>query len=155
VPEGTLCEEVCTTMDLLPTFARLADTAPPDDRVIDGKDIWELLSENAASPHEAFYYYQVDQLQAVRSGPWKLHLPLKDSRTHGHRGQGGRELALYDVAADVGETTDVSAQHPEVVEKLMELAELSRVALGDDDREGIEVRPAGWVEDPAPRLSED
>lgn len=64
-------------MDLLPTFAKLAGTEPPQDRVIDGKDIWPLLvcQEGTKSPHEAFYYYQMDQLQAVKSGKWKLHLP--------------------------------------------------------------------------------
>ena len=60
-------------MDLLPTFAYLAGGAPPADRVIDGKDIRPLLrgEAGAKSPHEAFYYYHRDRLEAVRSGPWK------------------------------------------------------------------------------------
>jgi arylsulfatase A-like enzyme len=79
IPAGTICGELCTTMDLLPTFARLAGTEPPKDRVIDGYDIWPLMVGDieAESPYEAFYYYYVGQLQAVRSDRWKLHLPLE------------------------------------------------------------------------------
>jgi arylsulfatase A-like enzyme len=71
-------------MDLLPTFARLAGATLPKDRIIDGRDVWPLLSgrPDARSPHAAFYYYYMDQLQAVRSGRWKLHLPLETKRTY-------------------------------------------------------------------------
>ena len=85
VPANTVCDQLASTMDLLPTFARLAGGQPPSDRIIDGKDITPLLfgEQNAKTPHEAFYYYQQDQLQAVRSGPWKLFLPVETNR-HPH-----------------------------------------------------------------------
>jgi len=67
VPAGSKCDEIACTMDLLPTFARLAGAKVPTDRVIDGRDIWPLLSgkTRAKSPHKAFYYYQMDQLHAT------------------------------------------------------------------------------------------
>ena len=67
-------------MDLLPTFAKLSGADPSPKRKVDGHDISALLvsDQHVPSPYEAFYYYERDQLQAVRSGPWKLFLPLKE-----------------------------------------------------------------------------
>ena len=69
--------------DVLP--ARLAGVKVPENRVLDGKDIWPLLAgeKGAKSPHEAFYYYSLEQLQALRAGPWKLYLPLEKLRGRG------------------------------------------------------------------------
>ena len=81
VPAGTTCDQLTTLMDFLPTFAALAGGTLPQ-RTIDGRNIWPLLSgqANAGTPHDAFFYYQGDQLQAVRSGPWKLYLALSRRR---------------------------------------------------------------------------
>ena len=154
IPAGKTCDELATTMDLLPTFARLAGAKPPRDRVIDGKDIWPLMSgeKGAKTPHEAFYYYQVDQLHAVRSGKWKLHLPLKMKRRNWGKGVPDAPVQLYDLQADIGETTNVADEHPEVVKRLLALAEKARQDLGDIDRKGKNQRPAGWVESPKPLL---
>jgi arylsulfatase A-like enzyme len=154
IPAGTTCDEMCSTMDLLPTFARLAGTKPPGDRVIDGKDIWPLMSgkEGAESPHEAFYYYQMDQLQAVRSGRWKLHLRLEVKKRNWGEGMKNSPLQLYDLKADIGEMTNVAADHSGVVARLLALAEKAREDLGDVNREGKNQRPAGLVANPKPLL---
>ena len=150
IPAGVICEEVATSMDMLPTFAKLASTKPPQDRIIDGKDIWPLLSakKGAKSPHEAFYYYQMGQLQAVRSGKWKLHLELKEKKRNG----GGPELnipvQLYDLDTDIAEKTNLAEKNPKVVERLLALAEKAREDLGDLDREGTGQREAAFVEKP-------
>ena len=104
VPAGSACDEIATTMDLLPTFAKLGGGQVPGDRVIDGKDISSLLLRpgNAKSPHEAFFYYRLAKLNAVRSGPWKLHA----------------DGALYNLDEDIGESRNVAAQHPDVVARL-------------------------------------
>ena len=141
IPAGSVCREMANTMDLLPTISKLAGTKPPDDRIIDGKDIWPLMSgePGAKSPHEAFYYYRDDRLQAVRSGRWKLHVFRPEWK--------GAEHAplLYDLENDVGEQTDVAAQHPDVVQRLLLLAERAREELGDavTDRTGRNVRDVG------------
>jgi arylsulfatase A len=44
IPAGTACRELAATMDLLPTFANLAGAELPSDRIIDGRDIWPLMS---------------------------------------------------------------------------------------------------------------
>ena len=153
IPAGSTCDELACTMDLLPTFARLAGTKPPTDRIIDGRDIRPLMlgEPGAETPHEAFFYYQMDQLQAVRSGRWKLHLPLKPKKRNWGKPEPSSPLQLYDLKADVGEQNNVADQHPEVVERLMALAEKAREDLGDMGREGKNQRPAGFVQQPTPR----
>jgi hypothetical protein len=59
-------------------------------------------------------------------------------------------LALYDVRSDVGETREVSADHPEVVQRLTALADVARMELGDTNRPGIGQRPAGHIANPKP-----
>ncbi|MHC4172372.1 MAG: sulfatase-like hydrolase/transferase [Planctomycetota bacterium] len=152
IPAGKVCDELASTMDLLPTFARLAGTKPPSDRIIDGKDIWPLMSgkKRAKSPHKAFYYYQIEQLQAVRSGKWKLHLPLKQKKKNWGKPTPNVPLQLYDLQADIGEKNNVADQHSEVASRLLALAEKARDDLGDVDRKGRNQRPAGWVVTPKP-----
>ncbi len=152
IPAGTECDELACTMDLLPTFARLAGTEAPQDRIIDGRDIWPVLSGRAGakSPHKAFYYYQMDQLQAVRSGKWKLHLPLKPKKRNWGEPEPEAPLQLFDLDSDIGEQHDVSGDHPDIVERLMALAEEARQDLGDVGRAGRNQRPAGLVDAPKP-----
>jgi arylsulfatase len=125
---------------------------------------------------KVFYYYAGDELQAVRMGDWKLHLPhdfLTPASPPGHdgrpanykhmtpeamsvsglRGVASRHgyvvrhqgQALFDLKNDVGETRDVTAEHPEIVKQLQALAEVARAELGDSltKRTGNGVRPAG------------
>lgn len=65
------------TIDLLPTIAKLAGQELPARR-IDGLDMWPSLrgDARATTPHEAFFFYDnTNELQAVRSGKWKLIQP--------------------------------------------------------------------------------
>ena len=74
VPAGRTCNEIAASIDLVPTIARLAG-GKLSENTIDGLDIWPLIAGEDRSPRDTFYYYAGDELQAVRSGPWKLHLP--------------------------------------------------------------------------------
>jgi arylsulfatase A-like enzyme len=150
VPADRTCGELCTMMDLFPTFAGLAGTAVYRDRIIDGKDIWPLWSgkPGAKSPHKVFYYYMINQLQAVRSGKWKLHLPLKKIRGK----VVNRPLMLIDLSKDPQEVNNLSQDHPDVVRKLMALAKEACLDLGDLDNPGTGQRPAGYVDCPTPRV---
>lgn len=156
IPAGTECRELCTTMDLLPTFARLAGAELPSDRIIDGHDIWPLLSgqPDARSPYEAFYSYHQGQLQAVRSRQWKLYLPLEKRMGQPARPKQSVAPELYDLLADTEENANLADQHPDVVARLMQLAEMAREDLGDVDRLGKGQRPAGFVPNPTPRVQQ-
>ncbi len=154
IPAGSRSGEVASTIDVLPTFAKLAGASLPTDRVIDGKDIWPLLGgrPGAKSPHEAFYYYQMDQLQAVRSGKWKLFVAMDSKKRNWGKPEGKTPLKLFDLAKDIHEDENVAEANPEVVRRLLALVEKAREELGDVDRPGKGQRPAGWVDEPAPRL---
>ena len=141
IPAGQVCRELATTMDLLPTIAAIAEAKLPTGRTIDGKDIRPLLfgEAGAKSPHEAFYYYRDERLQAVRSGPWKLHTYRPEWEDAAHA------PLLYNLEDDIGETTDVASKHPEVVARLQTLADRARADLGDVVRgkRGANIRPPG------------
>lgn len=153
VPAGTVCNELATTMDLLPTFALLAGGTVPSDRIIDGHDIRPLIEgkSGAKTPYHVFYYYAMEQLQAVRKGPWKLFVPLKEFSRHPHfkKGEGSKPL-LFNVETDISSEHNVAAQHPEIVKELMALAEKGRADLGDTNRPGVNQRSAGKIENPVP-----
>lgn len=154
VPPDSTCKELATTMDFLPTFARLAGTEPPGDRVLDGHDIRPLLfgQANAKSPYEAFYYYQAQQLQAVRSGRWKLFVPLDHFTRHPHFRHGASsQPLLFDVVGDIDCSNNVADKHPNVVRQLTQFAARARRTLGDESQPGTQQRPIGRVSDPTPR----
>lgn len=156
IAPGTKCDELASTIDILPTVAQLIGAKLPDHK-IDGKDISALMFDaEAKSPHDEFYqYYGGGQLQSVRDRRWKLHFPHSYRTLNGRPGrndgmpidyqQAKIGTALYDLKSDVGETRNVLGQHPEVVARLNQAAERARMALGDtlEKRKGTEARPIG------------
>lgn len=152
VPAGKSCNELCSLMDMLPTFAKLAGGESPTDRKIDGHNILPLMkaTPDAETPYEAFYYYHMDQLQAVRDHRWKLHLGLANRSTNLRDATATSDTRLYDLDNDLGETTNVAAANPEIVQRLEALAGLARKDLGDRDTPGRNERPVGRAEPARP-----
>ncbi len=136
ISAGQVTSSIAASIDIYPTFARLAGAELPADRTIDGVDLWPLLTAGEP-PRDAFYYYagqvfykaaegapvNAPELAAVRHGRWKLHL--------------AGQPKLYDLHADVGETKDVSGHHPGVVDRLRS------VARDFDRRLQADIRPLG------------
>ena len=155
IPKGASGGVPAMTIDLLPTFARLAGTAVPGGRLIDGRDMWPLLANErgARAPHDALYFYWGRELHAVRSGRWKLHLPhpyqsLDRAGADGVPGKYVRRdigFSLFDLERDAAETTNVADRHPAVVRKMLEYVDRARDDLGDSllDRVGKNVREPG------------
>ncbi len=143
VPEGSVSDELLTTMDLLPTFAALAGAELPD-RQLDGRDASAFLKGESDSPRDEYLYYAGCLLTGVRSGAWKLVLP-RPANPPG-TGWWGRmieaipERQLFNLDDDPGETTNVAAEHPEIVEQLTKRIQLARAELGDIDRTGSGAR---------------
>jgi arylsulfatase A len=146
VPAGSTCAQVAGLIDLWPTVAEVVG-APRPAVPLDGRSLLPLLQNpaGAKSPREYHYYFQINELQAIRQGKWKLHVPhnyeqVAQAGQDGQRGKSGQqplELSLYDLEADPGEQTNLAAQHPEVVERLR--AELLR--FGQELK--AQQRPAG------------
>jgi arylsulfatase A len=172
IPAGRACDEPVMTIDILPTVREILfhqfnpGVIPMEEllasqRALDGMSILPLMRDDpdAKSPHEVLYFYYHDNnLEALRSGKWKLYLPHRYrtmiGSTPGKDGLPGpytqidMGVELYDLDADLGETTDLAPEHPEVVERLMQYAEAAREDLGDKltDRPGKNRRePGRWA----------
>lgn len=152
IAAGQTSGRIVSTLDLLPTFAKLASATLPENK-LDGRDLsgW-LLNKPPTDKDSATHLYHVNtHLQAVRQGRWKLHLPRPVPVPWLSRGLRRAHIAeadlfeikvplLYDLDADIREQTDVALQHPDVVRHLLALADKSRVEIGDYDRIGTEAR---------------
>ena len=158
ITAGTVCDAMASEMDVLPTLVKLAGGAVPRDRVIDGRDIWPLLSGHSRqSPHEALFYFKGNHLEAVRSGPWKLAVvPQIENGIDKENAPAAKPFVpkLFNLDADIGETTDLAAQHPDVVQRLRGFVRQMDGDLGVTGR-GPGVRAGGVVERPQPLLLRD
>jgi arylsulfatase len=156
IKPGTVCNNLATTMDILPTLANICDAKQPLKK-IDGVDIIDLLNGKPnANPRDEFvYYYDKNNLKAIRKGNWKLVFPCisqtyNSPATIGKDGFPGKygtdsvRLALYNLSTDPGEDRDMKEQFPEVVKQLSAIADKYRKEIGDGltNQVGSEVRPA-------------
>jgi arylsulfatase A len=130
---GRTIAEPISTLDLFPTVAALTDAKLPSNRVLDGSDVSKFLIRDEPLPARMLCHYFGPQLQAVREGKWKLFLPIEQlpkkrlpslwfvhqpelfARQH----RLWPKPTLYDLSVDIGEATDVVAQNPEVVDRLL------------------------------------
>ena len=148
---GSETSERASILDLLPTLAALAGAEAPSDRLIDGRSIADLLLGKTDSlPEEPFFYYFGTQLQAIRLGRWKLFLggaePPEQSGSlwymhnpalfeRQHRVLEGPEL--YDLDADLAETTNLASERPEIVERLRAIARRFDASMQQDRRRPV------------------
>ena len=156
---GKVINTPIMAIDLLPTIADAVNTSLPQKQ-IDGKSAWELLKGSSDdSPQEAyFFYYHVNELHAVRYNKWKLYFPHRyrtmKNQKNGKDGLPGKyvyrdilEIELYDLENDIGETSNVAAQHPDILQKIKKIADEKRAELGDAlyAVDGTETRQPGKV----------
>jgi arylsulfatase A len=154
IPPGTRTEAITSMMDVLPTLAHLAGAKLPDDRKLDGVNQWPVLAGTADGQpsRDQFFYFRGFKLEAVRSGPWKLHLALGGG-SPGQKKTPPRPQ-LFHLIDDIGETNDVANDHPEVVERLRAMAQAIDGDLGLDGV-GPGCRPLGRVAEPLPAIGHD
>ena len=155
IPAGSVNHEMATTMDFLPTITRLVGSSAPRDRVIDGKDIWALMSgkEKEGTEQRTLFYHQQSALQAVRSGPWKLHFPHQyrhQAETPGKDGKSAGQvdaaigLSLYNLKEDIGEKNNVADKYPQIVQRLTALADAHIKDLVENSRAPLEISDINW-----------
>ncbi len=149
IAPGTSTDTVAGTIDLLPTAVALAGGKVPGKPVIDGRDISPLLFGKTTKPsRDAHYYFNGYSLQAIRQGQWKLAItPQNDGMGQGMPADAkGDSPRLYNLDQDIGERSDVSAGHPEVVRKLAALAAKMDAEIGGKSPKSR--RPAGEAANP-------
>ena len=148
IPAGHISNELVSSMDIFATIAYMTGTKLKQDKIIDGKNIWPLLTNRNRSktPHEILFAYTGKNLQTVRKGKWKMHLPrARESVPFYSQRQWGRGTIdsldtpmLFNLESDIGEQVNIADKYPEVVEELLIEAEKMRTELGDWDVTGIE-----------------
>ncbi len=121
IPAGTVSSEPAMNIDLYPTLISLAGGRLPDDRPIDGKDIFPLLAGSNTSPHEALFLFNRDRIAGVRSGQWKLVVETRYRATLNsfeHSSYYGPDGLLFDLRNDPGETYSFTREYPEIVQQM-------------------------------------
>lgn len=146
IPAGQTSDEPVMNIDLFPTLLALAGGDLPTDRVIDGKNMMSVLSEGAASPHEALFLFQNDRIAGVRSGQWKLVLESNYlsaiTRFDHDASQFGTEGLLFDLALDPSETYSFARENPDVMARLHDYLEQAKQNLNSTVLEAAWNRPA-------------
>lgn len=144
IPQGTICNKIASTIDILPTLAAITGSNLPKMK-IDGVNILPLMQgDKNAKPRDTFlYYFKGNSLEAVRKDNWKIVFP-HPGRTYvgfqpgkdGNPGETNNNYpftgGLYDLRRDPGERYDVSESYPEIVKELEKIADEARQDLGDD-----------------------
>ena len=160
IPANTATDAICGMFDILPTFAALAQAPLPQDRKIDGANIWPQLAglANAKPAHECFYYYRGLQLEAVRDLEWKLVLPiaLTNNNAAATKAKKSQKISaqLFNLKTDVGEKTDLASKHPEIVSRLEMQVDQMKNDLGlKGPAPGS--RPLGIAKNPKPLIDYD
>ncbi len=148
IAPGSVSDAVAGTIDVLPTCLKIAGAEVPAQPVIDGRDLSPLLfGQSKDSQREAHYYFSSYNLQAVRQGPWKLALTTqKETMGQEAADDAKKNPRLYHLDQDIGEKTNLAAQHPDIVAKLTALAEKMTTEIGGNEPKSR--RPPGEVENP-------
>ena len=156
IAAGSCCDAMMSEIDVLPTLVGLAGGQVPADSKIDGLDVWPLLSgQSKESPHEALFYFRSNNMEAVRSGPWKLFV-RRQGVGKGKAAAAGKAHGvgeLYNLDSDIREAKNVADQNPEVVRRLQALMEKMDADLGISGT-GPGVRPCGRVKNPKPLMKD-
>lgn len=163
IPAGRVCAAPTMNIDFFPTCLHLAGLELPSDRIIDGKDLWGVLSgTDETPPHEALFFFHHNELEGVRAGRWKYFryvnsyvypIPLDKPHTFVGRITGGYEYRpegsdisvpalgsfplLYDMELDPAESYNLMKKYPDVGRQMRELMERW-------EKEFIK-NPRGWI----------
>lgn len=156
---GRVCDVPVNAMDVFPTLSQIIQQTLPTDRSYDGESLVPLFAGQPLQRKvdHPFFYYNCENLQAVRLGDWKLHLPrFVEQLPFWEKNKAFTKLTkpvLYNLRTDQAELQDVAAKHPEIVSQIQALASSTRQALGEYMQRGSQQRPTGSAVADAPIIS--
>ncbi|RHW18862.1 arylsulfatase [Sphingomonas gilva] len=133
LPRGRVSDAPVSLLDVMPTIAALSDGQLPDDRPIDGRNVWPVLAEGAASPHDAIYFFNNSQIAAIRKGRWRLVVQAYYRGLDVPLDQFGAYF-LYDLERDPGERYSYAAEQPGVLAAMKARLAAARKAFGVPER---------------------
>lgn len=122
IAPGRVSGDIVSTLDLFPTLVTMAGGDLPEDRLLDGADVGDLLRGTAAATRSTIHYYKESELYAIRKGPYKAHFKT----FYGYSGvepERHDPPLLFHLGKDPGEHFNIAAEHPEVVAAMLEEAE--------------------------------
>ncbi|WP_166831131.1 sulfatase family protein [Thalassoroseus pseudoceratinae] len=161
IKKGFVSDVSINAMDVFPTLSAAIGSPLPNDRVYDGENLLPLFNGIPLKRPDTqpFYYYNCENLQAIRRGPWKLHLPRsKEQLPFWDKNKAFANLqnpVLYNLHTDKAETTNVAADNPSVVNELVELGDAIRKELGEFMQRGRQQRPTGSLFPNVPVISHE
>ena len=112
VPGNQVIHEPCGAMDIFPTLLKEAG-GNPGDYELDGRDIMEVMTQGASSPHREIFW-EMEEQTAVRRGDYKLVLNgvLEE-------GEGIQDpVFLSDLSKDPSESRNLAEELPELTREL-------------------------------------
>ena len=122
IPENVVSAQLASTLDLLPTFAAMADAKLPEDLTLDGFDLSGMLVEQRPTPRQSMAYYRDSRLMAIRHGRHKAHFITQDSYVPGSGKATSHDPPLiYDLEIDLGEQRNLAKDNPQLVEQFQRL----------------------------------
>ena len=140
IPSGVIQDQPIVGIDVFPTVLELARLPLPEDRVIEGRSLVDLLAGDVDAPSHPVYFHQISTLRAVRLGRFKYHdrhrVLLGNPADFAWAPMTLRGPWLFDLELDPAESYDVSHAHPEEARRLRELLEARQRELADN--------PRGW-----------
>lgn len=128
IEAGSVHSSPAWTPDLLPTFVNLAGGTLPGDREYDGYDISGMLLGTGERPDEEFMFYMGNNLNAYRSGKWKIKSP-RSGRVYGEPLD--HPWLLFDLENDPEEQSNLAYKHPERLQSMRETMEKFHANLGE------------------------
>ena len=161
IQKGSVSSLSASAMDLFPTLSQIIGAKLPTDRVYDGVSLLPVLEGRSLDRENEtpFYYYNCENLQAVRRGDWKLHLPREKRQLpfwdKNRVFVGLKHPVLYNLRTDWAETSDVASANPKIVAQMLDLAASAREGLGEFMQRGGDQRPTGSIFPDVPVISHE
>ncbi|MBR9998354.1 MAG: sulfatase [Cyclobacteriaceae bacterium] len=132
IEAGSICTAVATTLDLLPTFAGLAGAELPADRILDGVDIFPVMTGQKETGKDTVFFYKGRNLFAIRKGAWKAHF-VTVVKPYGPDGVTEKHdpPLLFNVETDPSEKYNRAAEHPEIIMDILAIKQRHQAGLVD------------------------
>jgi arylsulfatase A-like enzyme len=151
IPAGSVCEDPCSYIDVLPTLLEAAGAPVGEDKKLDGQSalaLWEGKTGSVARNDEFYSFYETrdkrhpERLSLIK-GNWKL-IRMGPHILDGAKAK-GTDIALYDLKNDIGEKNNLAAQHPERVDEFLEkLVAFRKLRHDGGVPPMVEPEPKGW-----------
>lgn len=142
IPRGTINHTPAMIIDLFPTIAKKVGIDLPQDRKIDGENIWPILTTNTTQKTErSFFFFWRDQIYAVRNGNYKYHIkhrigtfnekyPLPNSVSQGPW--------LFDLSYDEAEAYNIIENEKSLADRMDQQIEDMQEEMNEDPRAWIQ-----------------